>query len=166
MGGVLIPRKLRPIRLTRVWSDKPGRYDEPIGYQIIGVETDNDSVRTRVHVWTIEYKPPQKSIFRKISETYFVKFPKILCFPIRISLRKLKVTFHKLLKYSELTCTPIPEIFRKSLDFRPLGVLSITVRTNNLSYLLTLYRKPRIKIALVIGIFSQMFLLCSLVVTW
>ncbi len=70
MGGVLIPRKLRPIRLTRVWSDKPGRYDEPIGYQITGIETDSDSVRTRIHVWTIEHKPLQKSIFRKISGNF------------------------------------------------------------------------------------------------
>ncbi len=76
MGGVLIPRKLRPIRLTRVWSDRPGRYDEPVGYQITGIETDRDSVRTRIHIWTIEHKPPQKSIFRKISEEFRNVFQK------------------------------------------------------------------------------------------
>jgi len=76
MGGVLIPRKFRPIRITRAWSDRPGRYDEPIGYQITGIETGSGSVRTRLHVWTIEHKPPQKSIFRRISEKFGNTFQK------------------------------------------------------------------------------------------
>lgn len=56
MGGPLVGKNDRPIQLLMAWSDKPGRYDEPVGQTIIGIESDKDSVITRVHIWTISQK--------------------------------------------------------------------------------------------------------------
>ena len=38
-------------------NDKPGRYDEPIGNQILGVSLGGVTYVTRLHEWTIEYRP-------------------------------------------------------------------------------------------------------------
>ena len=54
MGGPTASRKEHPIKAVRVWSDKEGRYGEPVGEMIIGVEHGDAVVITRRHEWTIE----------------------------------------------------------------------------------------------------------------
>ena len=75
MGGPCTKKKMMPIAIMRIWSDKPGMYDEPIGFVIVGVESDEDSVITRLHVWSVEYKPkpkpPDSTIFRTTEPAIF-----------------------------------------------------------------------------------------------
>ncbi len=40
MGGPSSKRTFYPIQLLKVWSDKLGRYDEPLGERILGVQHD------------------------------------------------------------------------------------------------------------------------------
>lgn len=56
MGGIGTSRDLAPIKLEKVWSDKPGAYGDPSGEQTIGVTAGDDSVVTRSVSWTIERK--------------------------------------------------------------------------------------------------------------
>lgn len=44
----------RPVALAKAWSDKPGRYGEPVGEQIIGVKCGPVIVPTRKHTWEIK----------------------------------------------------------------------------------------------------------------
>ena len=53
VGGVCVRRQDRPVELTKAWSDRPNSYDEPVGEIIIGVQTGDVFVCTRLHVWTI-----------------------------------------------------------------------------------------------------------------
>ncbi len=53
MGGPCTEKKMIPIAIMRVWSDKPNIYDEPIGYKIIGVEFENGYEISRIHIWDI-----------------------------------------------------------------------------------------------------------------
>ena len=39
-----------------VWSDEPGRYGEPKGWRVLGVELNGVVTITRIHEWTIEKK--------------------------------------------------------------------------------------------------------------
>ena len=57
MGGPLAPRKDHPLKLARVWSDQPGAYGEPLGWQIKGVEFANLLIPTRFQQWRIERRP-------------------------------------------------------------------------------------------------------------
>ncbi|OZA31069.1 MAG: hypothetical protein B7X93_01060 [Hydrogenophilales bacterium 17-61-9] len=57
MGGPMAPRKDHPLRLARLWSDQPGQYEEPLGWQIKGVEHENLFIPTRLHQWRIERRP-------------------------------------------------------------------------------------------------------------
>lgn len=54
MGGPMAPRRDHPLRLARLWSDQPGQYGEPLGWQIKGVEHENLFVPTRLQQWRIE----------------------------------------------------------------------------------------------------------------
>ncbi len=54
MGGTHARRDEHPITLHRVWNDKPNGYNEPIGYQIIGLLCGDEAVTTRFHTWSIE----------------------------------------------------------------------------------------------------------------
>jgi hypothetical protein len=62
MGGPLVKRVDSPIRVARVWSDKPTRYGESTGYQIIGLESVSLVVPSRIHSWTIERGPRRQSL--------------------------------------------------------------------------------------------------------
>ena len=42
-----------PLALTRIWSDRLGRYGEPVGYKVQGVQAGNVVVATRLHEWKI-----------------------------------------------------------------------------------------------------------------
>lgn len=57
MGGPLAKRKDHPLRLARLWSDQPGVYGEPLGWQIKGVEYENLLIPTRFQQWRIERRP-------------------------------------------------------------------------------------------------------------
>lgn len=53
MGGPDAPRKKHPIKLYKAWSDEPGRYGEPVGERIYGVECDSVIAVTRIHTWVV-----------------------------------------------------------------------------------------------------------------
>lgn len=57
MGGPTAARSDFPISLLKVWSDKPGQYDEPIGFRTIGVISGTVEEISRIHKWEISYKP-------------------------------------------------------------------------------------------------------------
>lgn len=54
MGGPFAKRKNHPIKVSRLWSDEPNRYQEPKGFKIHDVEAGNVTVLTRLHKWTIK----------------------------------------------------------------------------------------------------------------
>lgn len=56
MGGPLGTRKELPVQLAKAWSDKPNRYREPSGNQIIGIECGTVVVPTRLEQWNITFK--------------------------------------------------------------------------------------------------------------
>lgn len=54
MGGASAKRKDNPIRLMKEESTELGKYGDPIGLKICGVETDSIQLPTRLHQWRIE----------------------------------------------------------------------------------------------------------------
>lgn len=46
-----------PVTLARAWNDAPGRYGEPRGWQVVGVEWCGVREATRHHKWTITRRP-------------------------------------------------------------------------------------------------------------
>ncbi len=46
--------KKNPVTLMKIWNGKQGRYVEPVGEQIIGVEMNGFEYITRVHQWEIK----------------------------------------------------------------------------------------------------------------
>lgn len=42
-----------PLTLARIWSDEPGRYDEPKGWRVEGIAHQFGTVLTRTKIWTI-----------------------------------------------------------------------------------------------------------------
>lgn len=54
MGGATAMRKDNPIKLMRIDSKERGKYGDPIGKKICGVETDTAQLPTRLHQWHIE----------------------------------------------------------------------------------------------------------------
>ncbi len=42
--------------VEHIYNDKPGRYDAPIGIQILGISLDGITYVTRLHEWIIEYR--------------------------------------------------------------------------------------------------------------
>jgi hypothetical protein len=54
MGGVTSKRKDNPIKLMKIDSKERGKYGDPIGKKICGVETDTVQLLTRLHQWHIE----------------------------------------------------------------------------------------------------------------
>lgn len=53
-GGAVLDRKARPVKLAKMWSDKPNRYGEPSGEKIFGVECGAVVIASRVHEWQIK----------------------------------------------------------------------------------------------------------------
>ena len=53
MGGTTAKRKDNPISLLNIDSQKPGKYGDPIGKKICGVQTDSIQLPTRLHQWQI-----------------------------------------------------------------------------------------------------------------
>lgn len=56
MGGPQAKRKCFPISLAKQWNDKPNRYREPKGEEIIGIAWASIVFPTRIHQWTIKHK--------------------------------------------------------------------------------------------------------------
>jgi hypothetical protein len=56
MGGPNAKRKDFPISLAKQWNDKPNRYKEPKGDEIIGITWERVVFPTRIHQWTIQHK--------------------------------------------------------------------------------------------------------------
>ncbi|MCE7914888.1 MAG: replication endonuclease [Nitrosomonas sp. PRO4] len=54
MGGATAKRKEIPIKLMKIDSQVPGKYGDPIGKKICGVETDTIQLMTRLYQWHIE----------------------------------------------------------------------------------------------------------------
>lgn len=54
MGGVTSKRKDNPIKLMKIDSKERGKYGDPIGKKICGVETDSIQLPTRLHQWQIQ----------------------------------------------------------------------------------------------------------------
>lgn len=61
MGGPFASRKAQPLRIARQWNDHPGRYGEPLGWQIKGVQFENLFVPTRFQQWRIERAPLERA---------------------------------------------------------------------------------------------------------
>lgn len=54
MGGPTAKRKDQPLKLAKAWNDKPGKYGEPLGWQVFGLEADNLVLPSRIHQWTVQ----------------------------------------------------------------------------------------------------------------
>jgi len=54
MGGPVAARVSRPVSLFKVWSDKPGKYGEPVGELIKGLQSGSVIAISRVHEWRME----------------------------------------------------------------------------------------------------------------
>ncbi|UJP03045.1 MAG: replication endonuclease, partial [Nitrosomonas sp.] len=54
MGGATTNRKNNPIKLMKIDSKERGKYGDPIGQKICGVQTDSIQLPTRLHQWRIE----------------------------------------------------------------------------------------------------------------
>lgn len=62
MGGPQAKRKDLPISLAKQWNDRPNRYQEPTGDEIIGIAYGNATIPTRLHQWTVQFKPDNKKL--------------------------------------------------------------------------------------------------------
>lgn len=65
-GGPFTLRKNLRIRTEKLWNDRLGYYEEPIGEQIIGVTDGKITVISRIHEWKIirksESSPPWSTV--------------------------------------------------------------------------------------------------------
>lgn len=67
-GGPNVERKDFIVTVAKKWNDKPNRYQEPSGYQIIGVNFGRVVITTRNYQWTIEYKRKSDAVtYRGVS---------------------------------------------------------------------------------------------------
>jgi len=62
MGGPTAARKNHPLKLAHVYNDKPGRYGEPIGDQIFGLEIDGVTIVRPSYNWEISWKPLESGV--------------------------------------------------------------------------------------------------------
>jgi hypothetical protein len=50
MGGTNSIRTEQPVKLAKAWNEQEGKYGEPLGWQIFGVEADNQILTTHLHI--------------------------------------------------------------------------------------------------------------------
>jgi len=67
MGGTTARRKDIPIKLMKIDSKERGKYGDPIGQKICGVETDTIQLPTRLHQWHIERCAVNVEVTEKMS---------------------------------------------------------------------------------------------------
>lgn len=53
LGGATPKRSTLPVKLAKVESNETGKYGDPVGKRIIGVEADSIILPTRIHQWKI-----------------------------------------------------------------------------------------------------------------
>ena len=60
----------QPVKLAKVWSEQQGKYGESLGWQIFGIEADNQVLPTHLHTWKIDFasKPKELSEAKKCTE--------------------------------------------------------------------------------------------------
>jgi hypothetical protein len=61
MGGATCRRKDHPIRVAKQWSDQPGRYFEPQGMSVFGIESGDTVLQTRLHCWSLSRAPRHRN---------------------------------------------------------------------------------------------------------
>jgi len=67
-GGPSVEKKDFIVSVAKKWNDKPNRYQEPTGYQIIGVDFGKVVITTREYQWTIEYERKSEAVtYRGVS---------------------------------------------------------------------------------------------------
>lgn len=54
-GGATVARDERPIQPLTKYHEEPGRYGEPIGSRVVGVQAGTQAAITREHSWVIEW---------------------------------------------------------------------------------------------------------------
>jgi hypothetical protein len=54
MGGAIATRKDNPIKLMKIDSKERGKYGDPVGKKICGIETGTIQLLTRLHQWQIQ----------------------------------------------------------------------------------------------------------------
>jgi hypothetical protein len=57
MGGTYARRMEQPVKLAKAWNEQQGKYGEPLGWQIFGVEGGNQVLATHLHTWKIDFVP-------------------------------------------------------------------------------------------------------------
>lgn len=67
MGGTTAKRKDNPIKLMKIDSKEQGKYGDPIGKKICGIETDSVQLPTRLHHWHIERCAVNVDVTEKMS---------------------------------------------------------------------------------------------------
>ena len=68
-GGFDAKRKAFPISLAKQWNDELNSYQEAKGLEIIGIAHGNVTILTRLHKWTVCYKPNFNQVhIRSINE--------------------------------------------------------------------------------------------------
>ena len=55
-----------PVKIERIYSEKLNRYDEPVGDLILGVSLQGITHVTRLHEWTVEYRPSEEQVCKEI----------------------------------------------------------------------------------------------------
>lgn len=71
MGGTNSRRKEQPVKLAKVWNEQDGKYGEPLGWQIFGVEADDQILTTHLHTWKIDFASNSKefSVINRSAQT-------------------------------------------------------------------------------------------------
>ncbi|MGZ0019158.1 replication endonuclease [Nitrosomonas sp. wSCUT-2] len=72
MGGTTANRKDNPIKLMKIDSKERGKYGDPIGKKICGVESDTIQLPTRLHQWqfqkiTVDTEPTERQSAKRLS---------------------------------------------------------------------------------------------------
>lgn len=62
MGGPTIDRKSQPVKLKHAFNEEVGRYGEPKGDQIIGLEINGETVIRPGHDWEFRWAPSETGV--------------------------------------------------------------------------------------------------------
>jgi hypothetical protein len=62
MGGYECGRGYHPVNIAKEWSNDDNQYGDPIGWTVIGVESNGVIVSTRLHEWKIELAIKQEAV--------------------------------------------------------------------------------------------------------
>ena len=87
MGGYDAKRKEFPISIAKQWNVELNTYKEAKGFEIIGIAYGNVTIPTRIHQWTVCYKPNFNQVLtrdfndnllisKRLSESPSIEHPK------------------------------------------------------------------------------------------